>query len=401
MKNGKENGWISLEKWGWASISVNLILSSLNLVIAYASGSLAVLAELVHNLVDLVASIAVLVGLKLSKRKSRGFPYGLYKIENMVAAVIALLIFLACYEIVQEALLSKGKDTVVTPWIIGGIGLSLLIPLAFSFFEMRAGRAANSPSLVADAKEYRSHGLTSGVVLVSLIAHTVHLPVDKIAAFVVVVVVARTGWKLLSDSMRVLLDASLDAGTLMQAREIIEREPTVAEIHSLMGRNAGRYQFLEAEVEVKVRELERADLVARRLERALGKEIPHVERAIVDIKPVKSESLRLALPVEEHENLLDQHFGTASTFIVVEKRRADGDVIGRSVITNPFARDPKGRGIKVAHWLIGQKVDAVLTLDDIRNKGPGHALGDAGIDVIVTQVTTVEEAIEEGWASLR
>ena len=190
MKNGEDNGWVSLERWGWASISVNLTLSSLNLAIAYASGSLAVLAELVHNLVDLVASIAVLVGLKLSNRKSRAFPYGLYKIENVVAAVIALLIFLACYEIVQEAILSHGKETVVTPWIIGGIGLSLLIPLLFSFFEMRAGRAANSPSLVADAKEYRIHGLTSGVVLVSLIAHTVHMPVDKIAAFVVVVVVA-------------------------------------------------------------------------------------------------------------------------------------------------------------------------------------------------------------------
>ena len=216
-----------------------------------------------------------------------------------MAAAIALLIFLASYEIAREAVLSKARETVVTPWILGGVVLSLLIPFVFSFFEMRAGRRANSPSLVADAKEYRIHVLTSGMVFCALIAHTIHQPVDKIAALLIVVVVAKTGWNLLSDSMRVLLDASLDPETLLEARHIIEREPTVVRIHSLMGRNAGRYRFLEAEVEVKVRELERADLVARKLERDLREQIPHVERVIVDVRPLRSESLRLGTACRE------------------------------------------------------------------------------------------------------
>jgi len=69
----------------WASIAVNIFLSLLNLAIALASGSLAVAAEMIHNLVDLVASVAVLAGVKISERKSRGFPYGLCKVEYLVA----------------------------------------------------------------------------------------------------------------------------------------------------------------------------------------------------------------------------------------------------------------------------------------------------------------------------
>jgi divalent metal cation (Fe/Co/Zn/Cd) transporter len=67
----------------WASIAVNIFLSLLNLAIALASGSLAVAAEMVHNLVDLVGSVAVLAGVKISERESQDLPYGLYKVENV------------------------------------------------------------------------------------------------------------------------------------------------------------------------------------------------------------------------------------------------------------------------------------------------------------------------------
>jgi len=48
--------------------------------------------------------------------------------------------------------------------------------------------------------------------------------------------------------MRVLLDASLDAETLNQLRGLIQADPAVVEVWSLVGHNAGRYRFLETEV---------------------------------------------------------------------------------------------------------------------------------------------------------
>jgi len=94
------------ERAAWLSIAVNVVLTILNMAVAAASGSLAVAAEMVHNLVDLVSAVAVLGGVKLSQRKSRAFPYGLYKVENVVAIVIALLIFVTGYEIAKQALVS-------------------------------------------------------------------------------------------------------------------------------------------------------------------------------------------------------------------------------------------------------------------------------------------------------
>jgi len=91
----------------WASIAINIFLSLLNLAIAAASGSLAVAAEMVHNLVDLVASVAVLAGVKISERESRAFPYGLYKVENVVAVGVAILIFFTAYEIAKKALFAE------------------------------------------------------------------------------------------------------------------------------------------------------------------------------------------------------------------------------------------------------------------------------------------------------
>ena len=78
----------------WAAIGVNACLCLLNVAIAFASGSLAVAAEMVHNLVDLVASVAVLAGVRISERKSRAFPYGLYKVENLVGLKIDTVIVL-------------------------------------------------------------------------------------------------------------------------------------------------------------------------------------------------------------------------------------------------------------------------------------------------------------------
>jgi divalent metal cation (Fe/Co/Zn/Cd) transporter len=95
---------VKLERWGWYSVLVNVLLASLHGLIAGMSGSLAVFAELVHNLLDLLGAVAVLVGIRLVARKSRAFPYGLYKIESLIALGLAGLVLLTAYEIARDAL---------------------------------------------------------------------------------------------------------------------------------------------------------------------------------------------------------------------------------------------------------------------------------------------------------
>ena len=387
----------------WASIAVNIFLTLLNLAIAAASGSLAVAAEMVHNLVDLVASVAVLAGVKISERESRAFPYGLYKVENVVAVGVAILIFFTGYEIAKEALFAEPEAATVNGWMLAGVALSAVIPLAFSVYEMRVGRELNSPSLMADAQEYRAHVFSSGVVFLALVGQMIGYPVDRYAALVIVVLIAKTGWELLADGMRVLLDASLDAETLDQVRAIIEAEPTVTEVRWVVGRNAGRYRFLEADLALRVDDLERAHAVSQRLEKAIREQVPHVERVLIHYEPQVRTHLRYAAPLADTEGTVSEHFGEAPYFALVTVRLADAQTLGelgravehQEMLANPHQSVEKAKGIRVAEWLVGLKIDVVLLREDVQGKGPAYVFADAGIETRLTQTATLTEAIAE------
>jgi len=86
------------------SLLLNLSLVAVKFILSDLAGSLALRADAVHSLVDVFASIALILGLAISSRKSKSFPYGLYKVENMVSVIISLLLFLTAYEIVLEAI---------------------------------------------------------------------------------------------------------------------------------------------------------------------------------------------------------------------------------------------------------------------------------------------------------
>lgn len=378
-----------------ASITVNIALSLLNLVIATASGSLAVAAEMIHNLVDLVASVAVLAGVKIAERHSRNFPYGLYKVENVVAVGVAILIFFTAYEIAQQALRGGALPATVNGWMLAGVALSALIPLAFSHYEMRIGREINSPSLIADAQEYRAHVFSSGVVFLALIGHIVGFPLDRYAALVIVVLIAKTGWELLVDGMRVLLDASLDAQTLNQVRAIIQADPAVTEIRSLAGRNAGRYRFLEADVALRVDDLEKAYGISRRIEKVIRAQVPHVERVRIHSEPRLHTHLRYAVPLADPAGAVSQHFGEAPYFALFTVRADDGQVEHQEMLANPHAGVEKAKGIRVGEWLVSHKVDVVLLHEDVHGKGPAYVFADAGVETRLTEATTLAQAITQ------
>lgn len=386
---------MNITRWGWYSIAVNVVLASINLGIAVASGSLAVKAEMVHNLVDLLAALGMLVGLSLSTRKSKAFPYGLYKLENVVAVVLAGLTFLTAYEIARDALFAPPHLAVVNPWMLSGVVVATVIPLVFSHFEMRAGRTANSPALIASAKEYRTHVFTSGAVFAALAAQRFNLPLDQVAALIIVVAIGQTGWELLVGGMRVLLDASLDANTLLQIRETIAAEPTVAQVVNVTGRNAGRFRFVEAEVALRVRELEQAEAVTQRIEAQIRQAVPHVDRVLIRAEPVQRTHWLYAVPLADLGGALSEHFGEAPFFALVRVRLSDDVVEEQQILANPYVEEEKAKGIRVAEWLVAQKVDVVLLRESVKGRGPVYVFGDAGVELRQTDARMLAEAIED------
>ena len=384
---------MNIERWGWYSIGINVLLVAINAGLAVASGSLAVQAEMVHNLVDLLAAIGVLVGLKLSTRKTKDFPYGLYKLENVVTVVLAGMIFFTAYEIARDALFAPARQATVDLWMLIGVMVAVIIPLVFSHFELRVGQEANSPALIADAKEYRAHVFTTGVVFAALLAQWFDFPLDRIAALVIVIAIVKTGWDLLTDGMRVLLDASLSTDTLLQIREIITSEPAVAELMWVTGRNAGRFRFVEAEIALRVRDLEKAEAVTRRIEAHIRQAVPYLERVLIHAEPIVRTHLRYAVPLADRVGTLSEHFGEAPYFALIVVRLANRSIKDQQKVVNPYLEEEKAKGIQVAEWLVAQKVDVVLLKENLRGRGPTYVFGDAGVEVQRTEAPALPEAI--------
>ncbi|MCZ7526827.1 MAG: cation diffusion facilitator family transporter [Acidimicrobiia bacterium] len=384
-------GSARLERWAWYSVALNAGLAAAHALVALASGSLAVTAELAHNVVDLASAAAVLVGLKLATRHSERFPYGLHKVENVIAAGVAGLVFLTAYEIGRQSLSGPTTSVEVDPWMVAMVLITAITPLAFGHFELRVARAGNSPALLADAREYRVHAASTGLVLAALLATAVDLPLDRIAASLIVVVVAKVGWDLLADAMRVLLDASLDRGTMDRISRTITADPAVSEVKWVTGRNAGRFRFVEAGVAIRAPDLEAVEAAIHRIEATVQAAVPHVDRVVIQVEPPTSPHLRYAVPLADAAGGLSEHFGRAGQFAIVTVRRSDGAVESREVVANPHRDIARGKGLRVAEWLVARKVDVVVTREALYGKAPAHVLGEAGIDLIVTDATTLAE----------
>jgi len=378
---------------GIYSLAVNLFLAGLKAALAVLSGSLALAADAVHSSVDVVGSLVVLGGLIIARRKSKAFPYGLYKVENVAAIVVALLIFLAGYEIAREAWQGAARVVTASPAILAGAVLAVVIPLAFSRYEARLARTTNSPSLAADSRHFQTDVLSSAVVLIALAGSRLGWPLDRIGAAVVVIFIARAGWELLADGMRVLLDASLDAETLTRVRGLMEDEPAVAAVKSLTGRNAGRYRFLEAEVTLRTHDLDKAHAISQRLEEDIRRAIAHVDRVLIHYEPTARERLRYAIPLANLNGAISQHFGEAPYFALVTIRLSDGAVERQEIVANPHTKLSKAKGIQVAEWLVGQKVDAVLVKESLHSKGPEYVFANAGVEMHDVVADTLAAAL--------
>jgi predicted Fe-Mo cluster-binding NifX family protein len=304
-----------------------------------------------------------------------------------------VMTFLTAYEIARDALFATARVATVNAWMLVSVVVATAIPLTFSHFELRAGRAANSPALIADAREYRAHVFTTGVVFAALLAQWFNLPLDRVAALIIVVAIGKTGWELLVEGMRVLLDASLDADTLLKIRQTIAAEPAVVAVTWVTGRNAGRYRFVEAEVALRVRELEKAEAATMRIETQIRQACPHVDRVLIHAEPVQRTHFRYAAPLSDAGGTLSEHFGEAPYYALVRVRLADGLVEEQKIVANSFLEEEKAKGIQVAEWLVAQKVDVVLVRESLRGKGPVYVFRDAGIELRQIGSDTLVEAI--------
>lgn len=384
------------EKIGAFSIAVNLFLVLMKGVLAWLSGSVALLADAIDSATDVVSSATVLAGIRISKRKSKNFPYGLYKVENFVSLISAVFIFVAGYEIVRTVFVGEQMlHREYLPYAAAGVLLTMAITFAFSRYELKHGREMGSPSLIADAQHIRSGMLSSLVILAGLVGGMFGMQLDKIAALVVVVLIFKAGIGIFVDALRVLLDASIDFETLDRVKTIILKDPQTASVKALWGRNSGRFKFIEADIVIKARDLIKAHAVSRRIEKGIRGQLPEVDHILIHYEPQKKDISTFAVPLAEDRASPSEHFGDAPYFYIGSRREADGVIFSETFHRNPYATEEKGKGIKVSEWLLSRGVDTVYSPKGFQGRGPGYVFSDAGVDVIVSPDKTLEEIRSE------
>ncbi|PLX47355.1 MAG: cation transporter [Desulfobulbaceae bacterium] len=384
------------QKTAWLSIATNMLLVAIKTSIALISGSLAVAADAIHSLSDVVSSAIILLGIKIADRPARGFPYGLYKVENLVAMGTSILILFAGYEIIKTVFGGGGPAIPrQLPLAITGVSLTIVITWLFSRYELKKGHETGSPSLIADARHIWSDMLSSLVILTALLGSALGLAIDKYAAVIVVFFIARSAIIILLDSVRVLLDASLNYQSLTRIREIVLADTRVAAINNIWARNAGRYKFVELDLILRVKELEKGHQVAKEIENRVKRELGQVDRVLIHAQPRQGELLTMAIPLNPDQETISDHFGEAPFFRLVRLQRRSGHIVEEELLANPYLEEEKAKGIKVAKWLLEKGLEVLISRHDQADKGPGFVLGNGGAEILVTEEKSASRALNQ------
>ncbi len=369
------------------AILVNSFLSAIKFIAGIISGSSALIADGVHSLSDVASSLALLVGFTLSNRKSKNFPYGLYKVENLFSLIVAFAIFFAGYEIGREVLFRPPQQMTSLPLALTVVGISLLVTFFFSRYERNQGQKVNSPGLIADSKHVMTDFYSSLVVIVGVIAQ--YLGIFWLLKAVVVVIIGfifLSGFEILKEAIKVLLDASVDSQTIEQVKEILKRHPEVAKVNSVQGRNSGSYKFLELDIAIDIEEFDVAHSFVEHLKKHILDEIEFVEDVVIHFEPAFSQ-MRIAVLTDGDGNIC-KHFGSCENIVIFTKENGDWR---KEVYKNPALELERHKAIELAEFLKHKHVRCVVARNfPEKSMGP-KLLQDFRIKLIRTDKIHLDE----------
>ncbi|WP_457641956.1 cation diffusion facilitator family transporter [Persephonella sp.] len=375
------------ERWAFGSLLLNLTLSILKFVFALITGSLALMAEAIHSFSDLIASIISLISVKLAAKKTKEFPYGLYKVENIAAILIAIFLFFAAYEIIREAFFSEAERSIKhTELAIGVMFFAMVATFVYSRLEIKAAKRLNSPALLADAHHIWADFLSSVIVIVGLIGTYFGYNLDKYAAVIVALFIFHSGWDIFMRGLKVLLDVSLDKEEIEEIKKIIYKHPAVVDIKHIRGRVAGSFKFLDIELLLHNYGLRETHRIVDELEREIRETIPNIDSVFIHYEPVRQEGLRIAFLTCKNKKIKD--FSTAKNIVVVDVSKNLDIHEGQPIPVEPDEKE-------IGNIITKIGVDIVVSRHHPMNFDVRWNLARAGVMVWETEKDDYKEALKE------
>jgi cation diffusion facilitator family transporter len=386
------------KKIAFSSILLNLFLSLLKITAGIIGGSAALVADGIHSLADLAAAISVYAGIVIANFKSKEFPYGLYKVENLISLVSAFAIFFAGYEIARDVLFADEiKHIENLPLTLGAVIVTLIATFLFSRWERKKGEELNSPSLIADAEHIKTDMFSSLIVLIGILGNYFGYPiVEKIAVVIIVALIFHAGWEIFVEALKVLLDATVDKETLEEVKKIVESHPLVEKVKSITGRSSGSYKFLELEVVLKTHDFEKAHEIIHRIEEEVKSKVPFIERLVIHFEPPEDKEKVFALLLRDDGKVCGSSENCKKVVIYTLR---DGEIKNRKeLVLEKGLTMEKGSCAEFIESLACEKVNCLIMGKPFFGKGALYALAYYNIELgkVPEGATDFENLIKGG-----
>ncbi|MBM7608723.1 cation diffusion facilitator family transporter [Lysinibacillus composti] len=241
------------EKGAWLSIGTYLILSSLKLIIGYIGASEALKADGLNNTTDIIASIAVLIGLRISQRPpDSNHQYGHLRAETIASVVASFIMMVVGIQVLFSSVINLWNPVRETPSTLTAyvaLGSALIMYLVYRY-NLALAKKINSSAVKAAAYDNRSDALVSIGTAIGIFGAILGFPViDTITALIVGLIIIKTAIEIFWESVQTLTDA-FDIDEAETLSVLIKKVEGVIELIDFKGRSHGNMSFIDVTVTV-------------------------------------------------------------------------------------------------------------------------------------------------------
>ncbi|MDF2922898.1 MAG: yeaB [Paenibacillaceae bacterium] len=230
------------ERGAWLSIAAYILLSLVKIGIGLTTSSKALMADGFNNTTDIVASLAVLIGLKISRKPpDHDHQYGHFRAETISALIASFIMATVSLQVLLQSGQSLLSGTHESPGIwaawtaLGSAGVMYGVYI----YNKRLADKSGSQALLAAAKDNLSDAWVSLGVVVGVIGSQLGLPwLDPLAALVVGLMIGKTAWDIFKSSTLSLTDG-FDEAKLEALRKTAAATPGVLDIKDIKARVHG------------------------------------------------------------------------------------------------------------------------------------------------------------------
>ena len=380
------------ERVALGSIAASAALAAAKAVIGLLTGSLAILSEAGHSLIDLSATLLTFFAVRISgKPADAEHQYGHGKVESVTAlaetALLFILTVVVIFEAVQRLVGARPhavEATVAAFVIIAG-------SIAIDFFRARAlkrvAKATSSEALQADALHFSSDMWSSVAVLIGLCGVAAgYAFADAAAALVVAVFICIAGWRLGRRTLDTLTDAA-PAGVSERVGAIARQVAGVVAVERVRARPAGTVLFIELGVAVsRALPLDRVTTIKQQLTAAIRTELPSAEVTITtEPRALDDETMRERVMVIARDLGVAIHHVAVQTIAGQLSVSADLEVDGTQSLA--AAHEVASRFEQAVRAELGPDVEVETHIEPL----PADVL--AGRDAAAARIAEVRELL--------